>query len=198
MLSWLTFVLRLCPALMRSRRSLLLENVALRHQLLVLTRNAKRPQWRPLDRALWIWLSDAWSGWRTALRLVQPDTVIHWHRQGFRLLWKWKSRPGKVGRKCIALDTIALIRNMSRANPLWGAPRIHGELLKLGITVSQRTVTNIWCDLLVAPFLRIGKPSFTITSDRWSRWIFSQCPPIFFRKSSSTFRPSGESSCKDL
>jgi transposase InsO family protein len=73
---------------------------------------------------------------------VQPDTVIRWHRKGFRLFWKWKSRRAKVGRKTIALDTISLIRDMSRANPLWGAPRIHGELLKLGITVAQRTVAK--------------------------------------------------------
>jgi putative transposase len=137
---WLSLVLRLAAAVLKSRRNLLFENAALRHQLLVLSRNAKRPRLRLLDRALWAWLSRAWSRWRTALQLVQPDTVIHWHRQGFRLFWKWKSRPGKAGRKRVAPDT--LIRNMSRANPLWGAPRIHGELLKLGLCVAQRTVTK--------------------------------------------------------
>jgi hypothetical protein len=74
--------------------------------------------------------------------LVQPDTVIRWHREGFRLFWKWKSRRTHAGRKIIALGTIFLIREMSRANPLWGAPRIHGELLKLGLTVAQRTVAK--------------------------------------------------------
>ena len=140
MLCWLIFVLRLAAAVLKSRRNLLLDNLALRHQLLVVSRNANRARWTPLDRALWAWLSHAWRRWRTALRLVQPDTVIHWHRQGFRLFWKWKSRTRKAGRKSIAPDTISLIRNISRANPLWGAPRIHGELLKLGITVAQRTV----------------------------------------------------------
>lgn len=142
MLCWLTFVLRLAAALLKSRRNLLLENVALRHQLLVLTRNATRPQWRPVDRVLWSWLSLTWNRWRNALWLVQPDTVIHRHRQGFRLFWSWKSRPRKAGRQSMAPETITLIRNMSRANPLWGAPRIHGELLKLGLTVAQRTVAK--------------------------------------------------------
>ena len=142
MFCWLSFGLGLAVALLKSRRNLLLENVALRHQLLVLSRNAKRPQLRPLDRALWAWLSCAWSRWRTGLRLFQPATVIQWHRQGFRLFWKWKSRPGKAGRKNLSSDVITLIRNMSRANPLWGAPRIHSELLKLGLSVAQRSVAK--------------------------------------------------------
>jgi len=142
MLRWLTFVLGLAVAILKFRRNLLFENVALRHQLHVLARNAKRPQWRPMDRVLWVWLSLTWSRWRSALRLIQPDTVVHWHRQGFRLFWRWKSQPRQPGRKRLVAETITLIQNMSRANPLWGAPRIHGELLKLGITVAQRTVTK--------------------------------------------------------
>jgi len=142
MLRWLTFVLRLAAVLLKSRRNLLLENLALRHQLLVLSRNTRRPRLNRLDRALWVWLSHFWSRWRTGLRLVQPDTVIHWHRQGFRLFWKWKSRPRKAGRKSVAPDIMVLIRNMSQANPLWGAPRIHGELLKLGLAIAQRTVAK--------------------------------------------------------
>lgn len=88
------------------------------------------------------WLSRVWDRWRISLRRVQPDTVLRWHRQGFALFWKWKSRPNKPGRKGIAPETIRLIRQMSRANPLWGAPRIHGELLKLGVTLAQRTVAK--------------------------------------------------------
>jgi putative transposase len=79
---------------------------------------------------------------KSRLSLVQPSTVIRWHRAGFRLFWRWKSRPRKTGRKTIAPAIITLIREMNRANPLWGAPRIHGELLKLGITLAQRTVAN--------------------------------------------------------
>src|SRR5215831_19314844 len=133
MIRWLCFAVGLSASALKSRRNLLFENAALRHQLLVLSRNNKRVRWKSVDRVLWVWLSVAWSRWRNALRLVQPDTVIHWHRQGFRLLWRWKSRAWKAGRKRVTAETIALIRQMSRANPLWGAPRIHGELQKLGI-----------------------------------------------------------------
>ena len=142
MLCWLTLLLWLTAAILKSRRNLLLENLALRHQLLVLTRNPSRPRLNFLDRAFWAWLSRSWSGWRVHLRFVQPDTVIRWHREGFRLFWQWKSRRTKAGRKTIAPDTISLIRDMNRANPLWGAPRIHSELLKLGLTVAQRTVAK--------------------------------------------------------
>src|ERR1039457_2428227 len=142
MFCWLNFWLRLAVALVKSRRHLLLENAALRHQLLVLSRKTKRPRFHPVDRVFWVCLSAVWGRWTRAIRLAQPETVIRWNRQGFRLFWRWKSRAGKTGRKSLAPETIKLIRQMCRANPLWGAPRIHGELLKLGITVAQRTVTK--------------------------------------------------------
>jgi len=142
MTCWLTVVLRLAVAGLRSRRNLVLENLALRHQLLVLSRGSNRQRLTQLDQALWAWLSHAWDEWKTRLCLVQPSTVIQWHRAGFRLFWRWKSRSRKTGRKSIAPELITLIRDMNRANPLWGAPRIHGELLKLGITLAQRTVAN--------------------------------------------------------
>jgi hypothetical protein len=133
MFGWLNFGLRLAVALISSRHHLLLENAALRHQLLVLSRKTKRPRINPVDRVFWVWRSLVWSRWRQTIRLVQPDTVIHWHRQGFRLFWRWKSRARKAGRPRVAPETIDLIRQMCRANPLWGAPRIPGELLKLGL-----------------------------------------------------------------
>jgi putative transposase len=142
MFPWLNFGVGLAVGLLRSRCHLLLENAALRHQLLVLSRKTKRPRFRPLGRLFWVWLSAVWSRWTHAIRLVGPDTVIRCHRHGFRLFWRWKSRAGKAGRNSVAPATIQLIRQMSRANPLWGAPRIHGELLKLGISVAQRTVGN--------------------------------------------------------
>lgn len=142
MICWLILLLPLVLTGLKSRRNLLLENLALRHQLLVLRRSSNRPRLTPIDRALWAWLSQVWDGWKICLSLVQPSTVIRWHRAGFRLFWRWKSRPRKTGRKTIAPAIIALIREMNRANPLWGAPRIHGELLKLGISVAQRTVAN--------------------------------------------------------
>ncbi len=88
------------------------------------------------DRMLWVWLSNVWNGWRDALVIVKPETVLAWHRRGFRLFWTWKSRR-HLGRPGVPSDVRHLIRTMAEANPLWGAPRIHGELLKLGIDVSQ-------------------------------------------------------------
>jgi len=93
------------------------------------------------DRWLWAWLSRVWSGWRTALVIVKPETVIAWHRQGFRLFWTWKSRR-RLGRPSVAQEVRTLIRRIAHENPLWGAPRIHGELLKLGVQVSQATVAK--------------------------------------------------------
>src|SRR5439155_6352396 len=101
-----------------------------------------RSRWssRGLDRVFWMWLSQWWARWREALHVVQPQTVIRCHRQGFRAFWNWKSRRGRIGRPPVDLEIAKLVRTMALANPLWGAPRIHGELLKLGLDVSQRTV----------------------------------------------------------
>jgi putative transposase len=129
-------------SLVRSRAALHLEILALRHQLQLLQRSGRpRVRLTPADRLLWVWFSRIWTDWRTALILVTPDTVVAWHRRGFRLVWTWKSRR-RTGRPSIPADVRALIRTMSKANPLWGAPRIHGELRKLGITVSQSTVAK--------------------------------------------------------
>ena len=119
--------------MVRSRVSLHLEIIALRHQLAVVNRS-RRPRLRftPVDRMLWAWLSRSWRGWRSAIHIVKPETVLAWHRRGFRLFWTWKSRH-RTGRPAVSPDVRALIREMSTANPLWGAPRIHGELQKLGI-----------------------------------------------------------------
>ena len=126
----------------RSRAALHLEILALRHQVAVLNRSRpSRLRLTAADRVLWAWLSQVWSGWRPALVLVKPDTVLAWHRRGFRLFWTWKSRH-RTGRPAAAPEVRALIRRMATANPLWGAPRIHGELQKLGISVSQATVAK--------------------------------------------------------
>ncbi|CAN5823694.1 hypothetical protein BH20ACI3_BH20ACI3_11420 [soil metagenome] len=94
------------------------------------------------DRVLWVWLSRVWAQWRSALVIVKPETVIAWQRKGFRLCWTWKSRAGKTGRPGVSREVRELIREMSRVNPLWGAPRVHGELLKLGVEISQATVAK--------------------------------------------------------
>jgi hypothetical protein len=129
-------------SLARSRAALQLEVLALRHQLQVLERcRPQRLRLTRADRVLWVWVSRLCRDWRRALVIVKPDTVIAWQRKRFRLLWTWKSRR-RVGRPPVSPDVRALIRTMSDANPLWGAPRIHGELLKLGIDVCQATVAK--------------------------------------------------------
>src|SRR6266851_1463702 len=127
-------------AAFRSRATLHLENLALRHQLGVLRRSVKRPKLTSADRLLWAWLYEVWNDWRSCLVIVKPETVIAWHRKGFRLFWTWKVRHGQPGRPAVPKDVRELIRRMSRENPLWGAPRIHGELLKLGIDVGEISV----------------------------------------------------------
>ena len=126
----------------RTQRSLVFENLALRHQLAVLQRTAPRPRLRTPDRLFWVLLSRLWSGWTDAVSVVQPATVIRWQRTGFKLVWTWKSRRNGPGRPAVALEVRALIRRMSKANPIWGAPRIHGELQKLGVEISQAAVSK--------------------------------------------------------
>jgi hypothetical protein len=142
MLAVLISVRRTVRISLRSRAALQLEILALRHQLQVLERSRRRrARLTACDRLLWVWLSRTWQEWRTALVIVRPETVIGWHRQAFRWLWAWKSRR-RLGRPSVPQEVRALIRTISEANPLWGAPRIHGKLLKLGIQVSQATVAK--------------------------------------------------------
>jgi putative transposase len=107
-----------------------------------LHRSVKRPKLTARDRFFWACLSELWSDWRTALVIVKPETVIAWHRKGFRLFWTWKVRKGNPGRPAVTREVRDLIRRMSRENPIWGAPRIHGELPKLGIDVGETSVSK--------------------------------------------------------
>lgn len=136
-------ILRMIWALVRaffvSRASLAAENIALRQQLLVLQRSVKRPKLRNRDRIFWSWLSMLWLGWRSALLIVQPQTIIKWHRLGFRLFWRWKSRK-KAGRPEVDREVRELIQRMCRENRTWGAPRIQSELALLGHEVAESTV----------------------------------------------------------
>jgi len=142
MTSVLISLLATLRGVLRSRAALHLEVLALRHQLQVLQRTQpRRLRLGNVDRWLWAWLSHRWRGWRTALVIVKAQTVVAWHRRGFRLFWTWKSRR-RTGRPLVSADARALIRKMAHENPLWGAPRIHGELLKLGVQVSQATVAK--------------------------------------------------------
>src|ERR1700757_3726204 len=137
-----TLLATLC-SIFRSRAALQLENLALRHQIGILQRSArKRPELTPADRLLWVALSRIWRDWRSALAIVQPETVIAWHRAGFRLFWTWKIRHGQPGRPIVSREIRDLIHRMCRENPIWGAPRIHGELLKLGIDIGESSVSK--------------------------------------------------------
>ncbi len=129
-------------SLFKSRCQLALENLALRQQLAMFKSSVKRPRISPVDRLFWILLSKYVEGWRSMLHALHPDTVVRWHRQGFRFHWRWKSRRPKLGRPAIDADLRELIREMQATNIGWGAPRIHGELLKLGIEISQATVSK--------------------------------------------------------
>ena len=125
----------------KSRRDLVLENLALRQQINVLQRGVARPALLDRDRVFWIALSRLWRSWRGALAIVKPETVVRWHRKGFRAYWRCKSRRGP-GRPTLDHELRSLISDMAAANPLWGAPRIHGELLALGLRVSEATVSR--------------------------------------------------------
>src|SRR5450631_1038652 len=127
---------------LRTRANLALENLALRQQLANLRRTSSRPRLSTSDRAFWLVLSHVWSRWADVLVVVKPDTVLRWHRAGFRLFWRWKSRSHGPAEGSVAPEVRRLIRQMAEANVGWGAPRIHGELLKLGIDVGERSVSR--------------------------------------------------------
>jgi hypothetical protein len=134
----------------RSRNNLGLEIIALRQQLGVLNRKHPRPRLRIGDRLFWILLHRLWPAWRNALIIVKPETVIAWHRSGLRLFWRLRSRSRIHGRPKITAEIQSAIKRMKEENATWGAPRIHGELLKLGFDVSERSVSR---------YLRLLAPS---------------------------------------
>ena len=125
---------------LRSKHDLMLENLALRQQLAVLTRQRARTRTKPADRLFWSWLSRYWPGWRSTLVMVQPETVIRWHRTAWRGYWTWKRRARHPGRPRISKELQGLIARIATENPRWGAVRIQGELLALGYEVSAETV----------------------------------------------------------
>jgi len=143
MLLSLTTLFATLSSVFRSRAALHLWNLALRHQIGVLQRAARKcPKLTPGDRLLWVWLSRIWSGWRSALAIVQPDTVLAWHRAGFRLFWTWKVRRGRPGRPRRCSRGSRSNSQDVPGNPSWGAPRVHGELLKLDIDIGETSVSK--------------------------------------------------------
>ena len=161
------------------RAVLMAENLALRQQLTVLERSVKHPKLRTRDRIFWVWLSRLWPAWRSALLIVQPATVVQWHRQGFKLYWRWKSRK-KPGRPMVDRKIRDLIRRMSRENPTWGAPRMLSELLLLGHDVAESTVDKY--------MIRQPKPP----SQTWRTFLENHAGQIaamdFFTVPTVTFR----------
>jgi putative transposase len=125
----------------RSRSDTALEVLALRQQVAVLKRKRPRPRLNSFDRFFWTSLERIWSRWTDVLVIVKPETVVGWHRAGFRLYWRWRSRR-RVGRPSITEEIRGLIQRLAQDNPDWGAPQIHGELQKLGFAVSERTVAR--------------------------------------------------------
>jgi hypothetical protein len=143
MLIFLTTLLGTLSSMFRARAALELEKLALRHQIGVLQRSAKKPlQVDSSGPPGWVCLFRLWRDWRSALAIVEPETVVAWHRAGFRRFWAWKGRRGQPGRPAISFEIRALIRQMCRENPGWGAPRIQGELLKLGIDIGESKVSK--------------------------------------------------------
>lgn len=142
MISLVAGFLAYLRAFFRSRNNLALEILALRQQLGVLERKRPRPRLGIPDRIFWVLLRQLWSGWNGVLVIVKPDTVIGWHRAGFRLFWRLRSRARGFGRPRKDVEIRNLIRRMVEENVAWGAPRIHGELIKLGFDISERTVSR--------------------------------------------------------
>jgi hypothetical protein len=150
----------------KSRAELEAENLILRQQINVLRRRMpKRPALTNIDRLLFVWLYRWFPSTVGALAIARPETIIRWHRSGFRAYWRWRSR-NCVGRPKVSAELRALIREMSRANPLWGSPRIHGELLKLGFDVAQSTVAKYMAR-------RLGPPS-----QEWKTFLRNHVPHI--------------------
>jgi transposase InsO family protein len=141
----LKLILGLLASLFKSRANLEAEVLILRQQINVLRRRMpKRPNLNNTDRFLFVWLYRLFPSVLGAVAIVRPETIVRWHRAGFRAYWRWRSR-NPIGRPKVSGELRALIGEMSRANPLWGAPRIHGELLKLGFEVAQSTVARYMC-----------------------------------------------------
>src|SRR5437867_1312916 len=143
MILLLLHLIRLLPFLFGGHRQLALENLALRHQLAVYKRTVTRPRLRRTDRFFWVTLARVWAGWRQPLAIVTPDTVLRWQRRRFREHWTRLSGRPTGGRPPVNAEIKVLVMRMAAANPLWGAPRIHAELLKLGIDVAERTVSRL-------------------------------------------------------
>lgn len=156
--------------LTRSKSELVLENAFLRQQLIVLKRQGKQPPLTPRDRVLLVLLASKLRSWKQALVIVQPDTLLRWHRDLFRWIWRRKSRPKRTaGRPPLSENTVALIKRMAQENRTWGAKRIHGELLKLGLRVSKTTIRK---------YIRQVRPPGT-SNQNWATFLRNHASQIW-------------------
>jgi transposase InsO family protein len=179
-MDWIQLIFIVARSIVRNQTELAAENLAIRQQLAVLQRQSKRPKLKNRERIFWVWLSRFWSNWKSVLVIVQPDTVVRWHRQGFKLYWRWKSKSKKTGRPQVWREIRELVRLMCLENPTWGAPRIHSELQLLGYDVSETTVGNY--------MVRDRKPP----SQTWRSFLDNHLQDIvaidFFSVPTATFR----------
>src|SRR6266700_2608811 len=162
-----SLLLRTLTDLSRSKSELVVENALLRQQLIILRRQVKRPTCTRTDRMLLVLLASIVRTWKQALFIIQPETLLRWHRQGFKLYWKYKSRAVSLTPR-ISPETVALIQEMARDNRLWGSERIRGELLKLGIRVCKRTIQK---------YMRVVRTSRP-RGQTWSRFLHTQAQQI--------------------
>ncbi len=178
----LKLLFSIVASFLKNQSTLAMENLALRQQLSIYLLSNKRPKIRLRDRLFWILLSRYWKNWKDAVIIVKPETVICWHRKGFNLFWTWKSRKRGPGRPKISIEIRNLIKTMANENPTWGAPRIHGELLALGIEIDETTISNY------LKRFRTGKPP----SQTWRTFLENHMHNTFaidfFTVPNATFR----------
>ena len=172
----------LVRAVFKPKAELVVENLALRQQVAVLKEKRPRPKLTDADRLFWVLLRRLWPKWSQVLIVVKPETVVRWHRAGFRAYWRWRSRPGRRGgRPTVPEEVRDLVHRLARENVTWGAPRIHGELLKLGFDVSERTV------LRYMP----RRPTDPDAVERWKAFLRNHAAEIaamdFFAVPTATF-----------
>ena len=177
--AFLTYI----SSFLRSRHDLGLEILALRQQIAMLKRQRPRPHLKRRDRLFWVALSSLCDGWSDAIVVVKPETVVGWRQPGFRLYWRFRSRASHTGRRRISIEIRAATDVMTKENPSWGAPRIHGELVKLGFDISERSVSR---------YVARRKPSPDDARRKWLTFPGNHCEVLaamdFFSVSTSTFR----------
>src|SRR5437016_6506583 len=162
---------------LRSRADLVIENLALRQQLAVLAHTGRRGRVTGADRLFWVTLRRLWTRWSDVLVFVKPETVIQWHRAGFRRYWTWLSRRQRTGRPSINSGLRELILRLAGENPTWGAPRIHGELRMLGLSISERTVSRYLASGHSLVRSSVGCSFSATTGTRSRRWTSSLFRP---------------------